>query len=428
MSFFFNNKSYRKWSLFQLLYLALPILFIPSALAQTHSDLTKRRKQLMREIEEASQLLASTKKNKVAALDQYYAIEQQITQRQALVETLRQEVDLSTESITRTSLAIEALQSDIQRLQKEYTAMAKQAYRDKMSNNQLLFLLSAKSFNEGIKRWRYIQQYNSYRKKQATLILETSSSLTKKLDVMEVKKAAQEKLLLSEQRQQRLLQQELVLRNQILKDIEANESRISKAISDKKKAHQLLSQAIERIITLEMNSPTNEERANLNKAPSNKNKAASNTVEKNNSEDNVANLSSKFQQQKGNLSWPVTNGIIVRHFGKQAHPIHKKIMIDNNGVDIRAVQNNKVFSVFGGKIVGTQFVPGYQNTLIIQHGVYYSVYSNLETVVVKKGDLIRSRQFLGTSGKSHQSNYLEVHLEIWKGKQRLNPAIWLAKK
>ena len=134
--------------------------------AQTHSELTERRKQLIREIEEAAQLLASTQKDKATALDQYYAIQRQIQQRQELVETLHQEVDLSTESIERTSLAIEALQSDLKRLQDEYAIMAKQAYRDKISNNQLLFLLSAKDFNDGIKRWRYIQQYDSYRKKQ----------------------------------------------------------------------------------------------------------------------------------------------------------------------------------------------------------------------------------------------------------------------
>ena len=103
-------------------------------------------------------------------------------------------------------------------------------------------------------------------------------------------------------------------------------------------------------------------------------------------------------------------------------------MIDNNGVDIKATQNNKVFSVFDGKVVGVQFVPGYQNTLIIQHGVYYSVYSNLETVSVKKGDTVKNQQALGTCGKGHQSNYLEVHLEIWKGKQRLNPAVWLSRE
>ena len=127
------------------------------------------------------------------------------------------------------------------------------------------------------------------------------------------------------------------------------------------------------------------------------------------------------------MTWPVKNGLITRHFGKQSHPIHKQVQITNNGIDIRATADNLVAAIFDGQVAGTQYVPGYQNTLIIQHGNYYSVYSNLEKVNVKKGDKVESGQLIGLVGKNSQNGTLEVHLEIWKGKQRMNPAVWLSR-
>lgn len=398
-------------------------LFSIILVAQNKQDLTKKRQQLLKEINTAAKLLSATKKDKKAALGQYYTLQRQIEQREELIETLQQEIEFSNQSLNRTTSAINALQADMTRLELEYGEMARQAYRNKMNDNKLLFLFSADGFSDGLKRWRYIQQYDAYRKKQAGLILETRASLSEKLNGIEIKQAELEDLLDTAENQQQLLQKELKRKNGLLKTLKADESRISRLINRKKVAHRKLSTAIENIIAAEIKNRVSAER--INATPSKKN--SKNSKPNTKSSKSIASSSTSFRRQKGKLTWPVKNGLVTRHFGKQKHPIHKQVQITNNGIDIRATIDNLVSAIYDGQVVGTQYVPGYQNTLIIQHGNYYSVYSNLEKVNVKKGDTIRGGQLIGIAGKNGQNGTLEVHLEIWKGKQRMNPAVWLSR-
>ncbi len=409
----------RRKNIHALIFTLSLCLYSISLIAQNKQALTQKRQALLKEIDTATRLLSATKQDKKAALDQYYTLQRQMKQREELIETLQQEITFSNQSLERTSVTINSLQEDMNRLELEYGEMARQAYRNKMNDNKLLFLFSAEGFSDGLKRWRYIQQYDEYRKKQAGLIIETKASLTEKLKSTEIKQTELASLLATAENQQQLLQKELVRKNGLLKTLKADESRISRLINRKKLAHQKLSVAIEDIIAKEIKNRVGSDRVNT--SPSDKpNKNALNA-------EAIALSSTSFKKQKGKLTWPVKNGLITRHFGKQSHPIHKQIQITNNGIDIRATEDNLVASIFDGQVVGTQYVPGYQNTLIIQHGNYYSVYSNLEKVNVKKGAKVERGQLIGIVGKNSQNDRLEVHLEIWKGKQRMNPAVWLSR-
>lgn len=411
----------------QIPLLALMLLFFllnnSILTAQSREELTNKRQQLIAEIDRASKLLSETKADKKAVLDKYYTLHRQISQREDLISTLLKEVELSNQSLERTTGAIKSLQEDMARLEEEYGAMARQAYRDKVNDNTLVFLFSADGFSDGIKRWRYLQQYEEYRKKQAGLILETRASLSEKLINIEIRRAEQTDLLVKTKRQQHILEKELRTKDNLLKGLKADEKRISSVINTKRKAHQELSKAIERIIFSEIKSRVGNN--NINKAPTKKSSSSKKIKPK------VTNSfvisSEAFIAQKGKLAWPVKDGVIIRHFGKQNHPIHKQVQITNNGIDIRVNNNSGISAIYSGQVAGVQYVPGYQNTLIIQHGNFYSVYSNLETVTVKKGEVIRGGQNIGLAGISSQTDQLELHLEIWKGKQRLNPAVWLGR-
>ncbi|MBK8705492.1 MAG: M23 family metallopeptidase [Saprospiraceae bacterium] len=112
----------------------------------------------------------------------------------------------------------------------------------------------------------------------------------------------------------------------------------------------------------------------------------------------------------------------MRSFGVQAHPTLKGIEITNNGIDIKAGGSSEVQAVYAGKVAGTQFIPGYQNLVILQHGNYYTVYSNLEDVFVRRGETVDAAQRIGSLGSKK-----ELHFELWKEKQHLNPVHWLSK-
>ena len=116
--------------------------------------------------------------------------------------------------------------------------------------------------------------------------------------------------------------------------------------------------------------------------------------------------------------------MIVKSFGRQAHPTLKSVYISNNGIDIRSGAGSEVRAVFDGKVSGILFVPSYRNAVILQHGDYYTVYSNLDVVSCKREDMIKAGQSLGTLAAEDP----EVHFELWHEKQHLNPALWLKKQ
>jgi septal ring factor EnvC (AmiA/AmiB activator) len=138
-------------------------------------------------------------------------------------------------------------------------------------------------------------------------------------------------------------------------------------------------------------------------------------------------VSKEFQGNRGKLPWPVKNGIITGHFGRQPHPTIPNIEIVNNGIDIQTDQGAPVRSVFEGTVVGTQYVPGFDYMVILQHGDYYTVYSNLAELSVKKGDKVAIRQNIGKVSTDSKTNTSEVHFEIWKEKTRLNPQEWVGR-
>jgi murein DD-endopeptidase MepM/ murein hydrolase activator NlpD len=139
-------------------------------------------------------------------------------------------------------------------------------------------------------------------------------------------------------------------------------------------------------------------------------------------------LSAGFANNKGKLPWPVASGKIISSFGDHPHPELKGIIIHNNGVDIRTSRSSEARSIFSGEVSGVINIPGANSAVIIRHGEYLSVYSNLEAIYVKKGDKVSTKQSIGRVYNDPDSKAGEVHLEIWKGTSKLDPAKWLARK
>ncbi len=407
------NKSNR------ILIFVVVLLILPGILlSQRRRDLESKRKKLFKNIKVTSKLLKTTTKNKAATLDRYIALQEQIQSREELLLTLEQEIQISEESIVRTDNVIESLRDDIAQLQYDYSIMARHAFRMKKNSNILYFIFSAGNFNEMIKRWRYLKRYDQYRKKQARLIISTQQSLESKITSLERKKDDKLVLIEKEETQKGLLEKELNTKEKLLSDLKRDEKRLKKELTKQKKAHTRLNNAIEDIIRVEIAERRRKERDA---------KLATSSLGKNSSTKVWANLSSNFKKNKGRLPWPVESGIITRKFGKQEHPTLKKVIIDNNGIDIQTQKSQEVRAVFGGKVKGTQFIPGYDYTIIIQHGDYYTVYSNLKEIYVKRGDVVKLKQSIGIVRTNPKTNKSEVHFEVWKEKKRLNPIYWVGK-
>ena len=391
-------------------FIILALLFSPFSITSQTAE------SLLQEIRNTSQLLDNTQKTQAVVLDNYYALQHKLSQRAKLINVIQQEINIANLEVETAALAVDSLGIEIARLKEEYSAIMRQAFRQKKSRNDLLFLFSATSFNQALKRWRYLQQYKEYRKKQVLLILEKRASLNEKIQQLTDNKEKQERLLLEEINQRKIVQEEMELTGTIVGQLKKETYEINKLLKAQKEAHQRLAKTVESTIS-----------ADIDKIEEiNKVEVAS--VEKESAAKKLSpTISYEFIKRKGQFNWPIQQGVIVRYFGNQPHPIHRKIVINNNGIDIKARSNPTVFSLHEGVVKAIQIVPGYKNTLILQHGDYYTVYSNLESVKVKKGEIVLAQQAIGIAAIPAQKEQAELHLEIWKGKQRLNPFSWLRK-
>lgn len=372
-------------------------------------ELESRRQKLLLDIQKTDKKLAKTKLQKAGALEEYLALQSQLKVRQKLVNTLSDEVKILERDIEQTKEAIAALNEDEKRLQQEYSKMVKVAYRQKMTGNTLLFILSANGFNDAMRRWRYINQYEAYREKQAKMIDETKEVLAFKIEKLEKDRLAKEKALRLEQKQKVQLNSEKAQKNRLVKQLKSNEIALVQELDEQRLRKEELQKAIEGIILAETR------RAKKNRRTEDASKET---------EVFFGDLAANFANSKGRHNWPVSGGKVVKGFGKHTHPKYKNVVTQNNGIDIESGSGAEVRSIFKGRVSHRQFVPGSKNMVIVSHENFYTVYANLETVSVGRDQAVNKGDVIGRLGKSKSV----LHFEIWQEQTRLNPSEWIKRK
>jgi len=409
-------------NLFKILFLLGFILLVAAsgADAQSRKSLEGKRKKLLQDIKIANQLLKTTTRNKETTLNRLHTLQSQINKREELVHLLTNELLFVDSNIVRTTNVVVALNEDIDALEKEYSEMARQAYRQKMNNSRLLFIFSSDGFNQAFRRWQYIKQYDRFRAKQTELVLLIRATLSSKIELLESQKNEKETLLAEAEKQTALLVLEKKDKNKIITALKKDEKRIRKDITKKRRSHQNLNDAIEDVIRSEI--ALNRKKARNPKA---QRKGSSKKQKNVNKRPQTTKLTNSFSSNRGRLPWPVKQGIITGHFGNQPHPTIKSIQITNNGIDIQTSPGAKAKAVYKGEVAGVQFIPGHHYMVMIKHGDYYTVYSNIETTSLKKGDWIKTNQPIGRLSIDDQSNTSKVHFEVWKNKERMNPVKWI---
>lgn len=417
-----------KYSFFAF-FLLIPLL----AFSQSKKELEAKRKKLIRDIEVTGKLLKKTTKTKESTYDRYLALQSQIERRARLIETIEQEISNAEQGIERNSTVIASLTGDIKKMQDEYGRTIRSAFRRKTLSNPLLYILSAESLNQAFRRWLFLRKYDKFRRKQADAIAFTRDMLARKVSALEETRREKENLLISLRSQKTLLTVEMANKNDLLKTLSQDESRLKSDLQRKQSAHEALNRAIEKVIQEEVRKQVEEARRARPAAPAKPNTSTAGT--NNNAAQQQAsapeivedNLSMAFRQKRGQLPWPVEDGFVSKSFGRQKHPTLKNIEITNNGIDIRTEESADVRSIFDGKVAGVQFIPGHDYTVIIQHGNYYTVYSNLGETNIAKGDQVKARQFIGRVSNNAITGSSELHFELWNQKERMNPALWIRK-
>jgi len=383
----------------------LIFFLINPSFSQSRKELEERRKDLLKNIDQTTKALQQNREDKEKSLQHYLNLQTQVLNRQQLLSNLNSEIINIEARISRTRNVLSSLQSDIDQLQSEYKEMVRAALRNKINRNLDAFLFSAENLNQFFNRFILVKQYESYRRRQVSLIHATQITLKNKTVQLTATLAEKESVLSAINGQKEKLGEELKIKNNVLTSLKENEKKLATSLEDQLRQRLKLDQSIEKVIRLEMEAITKRNAI----APKSEKKSM------------PVITASHFQQAKGNLPWPVENGQIIRSFGTQQHPDFKDVKTVNNGIDILTSPKASVKVVFPGKVVGTQVVPGFQYTVIVQHDNFYTVYANMETISVKRGDVLGVNQSIGILGDDKP----EIHFELWKEKQRLNPSDWI---
>ncbi|NTV84365.1 MAG: peptidoglycan DD-metalloendopeptidase family protein, partial [Bacteroidales bacterium] len=225
-------------------------------------------------------------------------------------------------------------------------------------------------------------------------------------------------LLSSEERQRQQMTIEREEKNKTVKTLSKKEKELQKTLKEKEAAAKKLQQAIQDIIAEEIRLAN--ERAKKAGGVSLKTGEFALTPEE-------KVISDNFLNNQGKLPWPVDKGIISSTFGEHPHPVLKNVKTRNNGIDIMTESGTEARAIFSGVVTRVMNVPNNNNVIIIRHGEFLSVYSNLDQVYVKIGEKVSTKQKIGTVFTNKTDSKTELHFEVWQSKTLLNPEVWLAR-
>lgn len=382
-----------------------------NGVGQSVESLEKKINTIQKDIKLAEKLLKETSKNKEVTLEQVNLLQTQISQRESLIRNYQSQINVINKEIQDNKKTISNLERELLSYRKEYADMLLISYRNRNNINSMLFIFSSDDFNQAVRRMRYIKELNSLVKDKIEEIDSTQIKISIKIENNERKKKEKEKILADEKKERESLLKDRDKLNKDIASLKKKEKQIQKDLANKEKQTKDIKKQIENIIAEEVRKAKEREAA----------------AKKNNSTSIDYQLSGSFAQNKGKLPYPVQQGIITRKYGLSPHPTLKKVTTNNNGVDITTVEGAKARAVFDGEVCFVR-VQGNSNAILVRHGLYFTLYANLDKIYVKNGDKVSIGDELGRVHTNADDNKTILHFEIWQeNKTSLNPALWIKK-
>ena len=416
------------------------LLFVAlDGLAQSREDLEKKRKEIQQEIASLQEAQTTISKDKKASVSQLKLIERKLKSRYAVINNLNDEMDLIDNTIFSNNREIYRLQKQLDTLKQQYAKTIEYSYKNRSSYDMLNFIFTATSFNDAVKRATYLKSYRKYRDEQAANINRTQKEMAQRIEMLTANKQEKGKVLEEQNKQKIILEGEQKEKNQFVSKLKAREKEIEKEVAAKKKVERSLQNSIAAIIKREIEAARRKAEEEARKLasgtvakPAEKAPAAGSAsaapVRKANILENtpeVTKVSVGFENNRGNLPWPVDKGTITSSFGRQRIE-GTKIDEDNSGITIQTLSDAPVKAVFEGVVTTVYDVAGSQ-TVTIKHGKYFTTYFNLSTVTVAKGAKVAMGQVIGKAAENFDGDG-EILFMLNEEMRFVNPEIWLKNK
>lgn len=415
-----------------ILIISLLVVVAEISVAQSSKkvkDLQKQRTETLQSIAKTDKALKTTKKSALQSLHQLNKLTAEITKHKEVIAELNAEITEINRQERRINDTISRLEKDLDAKKEAYAKAIRGMAVRHSGYETLMFVFSSNSLNQSYRRIRYLREYSAWRKKQAIKISEQQDELEKKK--AELAKTRSEKNAVLDKRTDAAdkLKQKEGAQKEVVADLKKRERQLQKELTAQKKQAAALNRRIEQLIAEEARKA-----AEAAKKAGEKNAAGGGT-RKSQTKGGYAmtkdelELSNSFSQNKGRLPMPLSGKyMIVGHFGQQQHQELKYVQVNSSGIDIQTTPGTTARSVFNGVVTRVFVMPGYNSTVIIRHGNYLTIYSNLSEVFVKAGDKVTTRQSIGRIySDPEEDNRTVLHFQLWKETTKLNPEPWLNK-
>ena len=446
--------------------ISISIVFLVSSFfSQTSSSaLKKEQKKIEKKISNTKTLLNTVKNNADISLNELRIVDNQIKNREALVAVYDNQVQAAEIKMLEKSNEINTLKKKSIKLKSQYRAMLLYAYKHRNNSDKIMYILSASSYHEAFKRNKYIKKIAAAQKRQVAIIKQHRQLISQEIKNVAIEKS--QKLVSLEQKKQekanieldknllatnlnKLKNEEQKLNTQLLTEEQkkqdlklkiTNAIRVEISIAENKRKKKAAQEAKEKAAKKEKQVVKEKQNNEINptkvKTPTNvivpEKVTPKPKVEKEvvfvESDENIA-LGTSFATNKGKLPWPVSSGSITGKYGRNAHPTLSGVFTNNNGIDISCPIGQSVRAIFEGEVTSVFTITGAGKVVIVTHGNYKTVYSNLQSIDVKIGSKVQTKQKIGAllSEGNISICHFEIQLVANGAIQSLNPSLWISK-
>ena len=391
--------------------------------------LEQRKSQILREIKEKEDQLKNVQSKEKTVKTQLKIQTEKIKLKENLIHTTEKQTKLLNNDMYINQININRLKKELVLLKEDYSKMISKSYKSRSEQSRAMFLLSSESFLQAYKRAQYMKQYASYRKTQGIEIQDKTLELEGFNQIIGVQKTEKQKLIVENEKEKTELEKEKQIQQELEKAIKKDKKQIVAEIKKKQQETRAIDNQIEKLLKAAIAAANKKTATAVAKAnPKTTTAAATKATETSakivlTSEGQL--IANNFKANKGKLPWPVEKGFVSLGYGDQAHPVYKTLVVHNSGVEITTDQGASARAVFGGEVISVMILSPVNKAVMIQHGDYFTVYQNLSSVSVSKGDKVSTKQLIGKIRTSGDTGKTVLKFTISQNTTYSNPASWL---
>lgn len=434
----------------KIILVAATFFFITvSSFAQTREELEKQRQQLKKELEQTEKLLSDNKTKTKENFTQWTLIKKKVDLQDRVIDNLNRDINILDNNMYITQKDINRYNRLLDTLKQEYAKSMVYAYKNRGNYDFMNFIFSAASFNDAVKRIAYLKSYRNYREMQGENILRTQElrrqrieelsgtkqkknvvlqTKDKEMNVLEAQKHEQDKILNELKKQGKQLNSQYAAKKKQMQKVDnAIAAAIKKALDDARKlAKKAADDEAKRLAALEKANKTTTTSTTSTKTTTSPTKRVVETKKPESELLNAENraLNANFVSNKGSLPWPVDKGYMLMHYGTNQLPSGATLVM--TGITVATDIGAPVKAIFDGEVSKVIYVEDIQ-VVIIQHGKYFSTYSNLSNVSVQTGQSVKAGQVIGKAA-ANLDGVGAVDFYVNDEKNNLDPEKWLRRR